>query len=409
MQISKIMAVRIFIPFAFGYFLSYIFRVVNAVIAPDLAADLHVNPSQLGLLTSTYFIAFASSQLPLGVLLDRFGPRIVESFLLIFAGLGAIVFAKSQTLTGAIVGRALIGFGVSACLMAAFKSYVLWFPEKSWPRINGFQMAAGGLGAFTAAAPVEWALGVTDWRGVFIVLGVLCFITALAVFFIIPERRSDGGQETLRVQLNGIKSVFSSFEFWKIAPLATLCQAGCISLQGLWAGPYLRDVTGLSRTQVADILSVSAVAMILGFICLGIAAEKLAKRGISIYVTAVSGMGIFILVQIALIFQLPVPPYFFWSLFSFFGTSGILSYSALSYRFPKQLSGRVTTGINLMVFLAAFVLQWAIGGIINLWEISSHGSYHPAGYRAGFLFVFCLQAAGFIWCLFASFPKRAMR
>jgi len=131
MQISKITALRIFIPFAFGYFLSYIFRVVNAVIAPDLAIDLHVNPSELGLLTSTYFIAFASSQLPLGVLLDRLGPRIVESFLLVFAGLGAIIFAKAQTLTGAIVGRALIGFGVSACLMAAFKSYVLWFPEKS--------------------------------------------------------------------------------------------------------------------------------------------------------------------------------------------------------------------------------------------------------------------------------------
>ena len=116
---------KIFIPFAFGYFLSYLFRVVNAVIAPDLVADLKLDPSELGLLTSTYFIAFASSQLPLGVFLDRFGPRMVESFLLLFAGAGAIIFATSHTLTGVIIGRALIGFGVSACLMAAFKSYVI--------------------------------------------------------------------------------------------------------------------------------------------------------------------------------------------------------------------------------------------------------------------------------------------
>ena len=136
-----------FLPFAFGYFLSYLFRVVNAVIAPDLVADLQINPSQLGLLTATYFIAFASFQLPLGVLLDRYGPRIVESFLLIFAGIGALIFAKADTLTGVVIGRAFIGFGVSACLMAAFKSYVIWFPENSWPRINGLQMAAGGLGA----------------------------------------------------------------------------------------------------------------------------------------------------------------------------------------------------------------------------------------------------------------------
>ena len=265
---------------------------------------------------------------------------------MVFAGLGAIIFAKAQTLTGAIVGRALIGFGVSACLMAAFKSYVLWFPEKSWPRINGFQMAAGGLGAFTAAAPVEWALGMTDWRGIFILLGILSFITALAVFFIVPEKQSDNsGRETLRAQLNGIRSVFSSFEFWKIAPLATFSQAGCISVQGLWAGPYLRDLTNLSRSQVAQVLSVTAVAMILGFICLGIGAEKLAKRGISIFVTAVSGMGVSILIQLAVAFQLPVQPYILWSLFGFFGTAGILSYAALSYRFPKQLSGRGTTGM----------------------------------------------------------------
>ena len=180
---------RVFLPFAFGYFLSYLFRVVNAVIAPDLVADLHINPSQLGLLTSTYFIAFASSQLPLGILLDRFGPRIVESFLLVFAGIGALIFAKSQTLTGVIIGRAFIGFGVSACLMAAFKSYVIWFPEKLWPRINGFQMAAGGLGALSATTPVEWLLNFTDWRGLFLLLSILSFSIALGVFLVVPEKK----------------------------------------------------------------------------------------------------------------------------------------------------------------------------------------------------------------------------
>ncbi len=158
---------RVFLPFAFGYFLSYLFRVVNAVIAPDLVSDLSIDLSQLGLLTSTYFIAFASSQLPLGIFLDRFGPRAVESFLLIFADIGALIFASSHSFTGVIIGRAFIGFGVSACLMAAFKSYVIWFPEKLWPLINGFQMAAGGLGALSATTPVEWMLSVTDWRGLF--------------------------------------------------------------------------------------------------------------------------------------------------------------------------------------------------------------------------------------------------
>ena len=81
---------RVFIPFALGYFLSYLFRVVNAVLAPDLAADLGVGPSELGLLTAAYFITFAAFQLPLGVLLDRFGPRKIEAFLLIFAAIASL-------------------------------------------------------------------------------------------------------------------------------------------------------------------------------------------------------------------------------------------------------------------------------------------------------------------------------
>ncbi len=398
-------ALRIFIPFAFGYFLSYLFRVVNAVIAPDLVAELHINPSQLGLLTSTYFIAFASSQLPLGILLDRFGPRVVESFLLVFAGLGAFIFAKSHTLTGVIIGRAFIGFGVSACLMAAFKSYVIWFPEKLWPRINGFQMAAGGMGAMFATTPVEWVLQITDWRGLFLILAFFSFCIAFGVYFIVPEKKSQGNQENFSVQIDGIKKVFKSQNFWRIAPLTTMTQAGFISLQGLWAGPWLRDIAGMSRPQIANVLFWAALAMILGFICLGFIAEKLAKRDVSILFTAVTGMSIFIGIQFFIAFQISWQPILLWSLFGFFGTSGILSYSALTYSFPKTLSGRVTTSINLLVFIMAFILQWAIGAIINRWETTANGNYHPSGYQAAFLTILGLQVAGLIWCLFSNHKK----
>ncbi len=396
---------RVFLPFAFGYFLSYLFRVVNAVIAPDLVADLNINPSQLGLLTATYFIAFASSQLPLGILLDKFGPRIVESFLLIFAGTGAFIFAKSQTLTGVIIGRAFIGFGVSACLMAAFKSYVIWFPEKIWPRINGFQMAAGGLGALSATTPVEWLLNVTDWRGLFLLLAILSFLSALGIFFIVPEKKSQNNKDSFFLQIKGIKQVFKSHNFWRIAPLTAMTQASFVALTGLWAGPWLRDIARMQRSEIAIVLFWAAFAMTAGFICLGFIAEKLAQRGISILYTAVTGMSIFMGIQIFIAFQIPIAPTFLWILFGFFGTSGILSYAALSSSFPRALSGRVTTSINLLVFIAAFILQWLVGVIINLWEVSSAGNYHPSGYQAGFLTILGLQTAGLVWCLFSGFKK----
>jgi sugar phosphate permease len=118
---------RIFIPFALGYFLSYFYRVVNSIIAGDLTTELNLNATELDFLTSTYLITFAVIQLPLGVLLDKYGPRKIEAVLLLFAAIGSAIFASAKSFNMLIIGRALIGLGISACLKAAFKSFVQWF------------------------------------------------------------------------------------------------------------------------------------------------------------------------------------------------------------------------------------------------------------------------------------------
>ena len=271
---NKPKLLRIFLPFAFGYYLSYLYRVVNAVMAPNLVADLGVDPSDLGLLTAAYFLTFAAFQLPLGVLLDRFGPRRIESALLLFAALGAFVFARAGSLAGLVVGRAFIGFGVSACLMAAFKAYVMWFPRGQLPLINGLQMAAGGLGALSATAPVEAMLGITDWRGIFFILAILTLVVAATVFCVVPEKDPGSEHLTFAQQLRGISQVFTSMTFWRIAPVTTLSQAGFLSIHGLWSGPWLRDVAGFGRSDVAGALLLVAAAMIAGFVLLGGAAER---------------------------------------------------------------------------------------------------------------------------------------
>lgn len=406
MNRSLTTTLRVFVPFAFGYFLSYLYRVVNAVIAPDLVADLGVGPSALGLLTSTYFIAFASSQLPLGVLLDRFGPRKTEAFLLVLAGIGALVFAGSGTLTGLILGRALIGLGVSACLMAAFKAYVLWFSEEQWPLINGFQMAAGGLGALVATTPVEATLQVTDWRGIFTFLGGFTLLVAVLIYLVVPEKPSDGKGESISDQLHGVRQVFSSLKFWRTAPLTTMSQATFLSIQGLWAGPWLKDVAGMDRMAVAESLQWVALAMIAGFIGIGTLAKKLARSGISPLTTAVTGMSLFMITQAAIILGFGENSILIWICFGFFGTSGIIAYASLSQSFPNHLSGRVTTGVNLLVFLVAFAGQWAIGAIVELWPIGTDGRYAMAGYQAGFAAMLGAQVLCLAWFFIATIRRR---
>jgi MFS family permease len=397
---------RVFIPFALGYFLSYLFRVVNAVIAPDLTADLSLDPSQLGMLTAAYFISFAACQLPLGILLDRFGPRRIESVLLLFAGAGALFFAGSESLPGIVFGRVLIGFGVSSCLMAAFKAYVLWFPKEQWPKINGFQMAAGGLGALTATAPVEAMLSVTDWRGVFSILAVLTLAVSASVFFVVPEKEREPEarmpETHLGDPLRGIVQVFSSLAFWRVAPLTAASQSAFLSVQGLWSGPWLRDVALLNRSEIAGVLLLIAAAMVAGFILLGTLAGHLNRKGIDPTKTAVIGMALFMCLQLAMILEIRSLTVPLWILYGFFGTTGIISYAGLSQQFPQHLTGRLTTGLNLLVFVSAFAVQWAIGAIIDLWPVGENGNYAPAGYRAGFALMLGFQIISLVWFFLAG-------
>lgn len=394
--------IRIFLPFAIGYFLSYLLRVVNAVISADLVADTGIGPSALGLLTATYFITFAVCQLPLGILLDRYGPRKTESVLLLFAAVGAVIFARADSLATLMVGRALLGFGVSACLMAAFKAYTLWFSRQRWPLINGLQMAAGGLGALAATSPVEWLLAVTDWRGLFMLLAGMSVAVSLVIFFTVPEHREQVVEQSFKKQLSGLGAVFSSMKFWRAAPVTALSQASFLAIQGLWIGPWLRDVGGYDRSQSADLMFWVALSMVAGFMLLGGLAERLSRQNIAVMTTAVTGMAIFMGIQ-ALIILLPsarvVPLWFF---FGFSGTAGIIAYAALSQDFPAALSGRVTTAVNLLVFLAAFAGQWAIGVMIERWPAKALGGYGEAGFRAGFALMLGMQLVALGWFFVAT-------
>lgn len=393
---------QIFLPFAFGYFLSYLYRVINAVLAPDLVAEIGLEAAELGLLTSTYFITFAAFQLPLGVLLDRFGPRKIEAALLLIAASGALIFAYAESLKGLIIGRALIGLGVSACLMAAFKAFVMWFPMQQLPRINGFQMAMGGLGALTGTAPVEFALSFTDWRGLFKGLAMLSLAVAMAIIYVVPKRKSESLDLKLSDQIKGIGIIFKDSKFWRIAPLTTFSQTTYLSIQGLWAGPWLRDVAGMNRIAVAETLMWLALAMIAGFIVLGTIAEKLSRKGIPPMTVAACGIFLFMIQLLLLVFE-PVQ----WAmpvmiLFGFLGTSGILPYAVLSQSFPSHLSGRVNTALNLLVFIAAFSAQWGIGAIIGHWPLTEAGGYSPHGYKAAFVVMLGLQVVSFLWFIFSG-------
>jgi sugar phosphate permease len=177
----------VFMPFAVGYYLSYLFRVINAVVAKPLVDEVGLDAAQLGLLTSIYFLTFAAIQLPLGAALDRFGCRRVQAALLLLAAAGAVTFALAPGLSGLLLGRGLIGLGVAGALIAGLKAIAEWFPRERLQLVNGAFIAFGAAGAVTATVPVEWLLAWLDWRDVFLLLGAAAAAVSLLVLLVVLD------------------------------------------------------------------------------------------------------------------------------------------------------------------------------------------------------------------------------
>ena len=396
---------RLFLPFASAYFLSYLFRTINAVVGPILGTELSLGAAQLGLLTSAYFIAFGAAQLPLGMLLDRFGARRVNAGLLLFAATGAAVFATSHSITGLAIGRGLIGLGVSACLMASFKAFSQWFPPEKMPSLTGWIMTFGTLGALFSTAPLEAALQVASWRQIFFLLGGMTVLIAAWQFFGVPEKPSTTRPEPLSAQWAGIRQVLRSRHFWRIAPTGLFLIGGFMAIQSLWSSAWLMQVNGYSRAEAADHLAAMSMAMIVAYALIGLVSGGLARRGISPMMLLAGGLSIASLTLLLIITEASSQHYLLWIVYGSFSSFGTLSYAVLSTGFPASLSGRVNTTYNLTSFVGAFAFQWGIGLLID-WQ-RAQGLGNSIAHRNAFIVVLVCQVLAIVWLLIPGKREKA--
>jgi predicted MFS family arabinose efflux permease len=386
-------------PFALGYFLSYLFRAVNAVVGPRLVADLGLSAAELGLLTSAYLFAFALFQLPLGVLLDRFGPRRVQAALLACAAAGSLLFAIGQDIAMLTFGRALIGLGFAGGLMSGFKAVVLWVPEPRRALANAAIMSFGALGILVATVPTELAVAAVGWRAVFVGLAAITFAVAALIFAAVPEQGVSAGGELLAGQIASLVRILRDRAFWRLAPLLATTAGSHIAIQTLWAGPWFRDVAGLDRIGVANHLMVMGVAFLVGILLSGAVADWLVRRGVDLLTVMLAFIALFLCSELAIVLQLTSLNLLMWVVFGMTGQVAVLAYPWLSSYFGAALSGRANTAMNLVLFLFAFGAQYAIGAIIDLFPPSAAGGYDPRGYQAGFGVFFAAQLVALAWYL----------
>jgi predicted MFS family arabinose efflux permease len=386
---------QIYFAFAAAYLLSYLFRTVNAVIYPELARDLALPASSLGLLTSAYLFAFGAMQLPVGMLLDRYGPRRVEPVLMLMAGVGAWLFAAAETVVGLTIGRAVIGLGVCACLMAPLKAISAWYPMDRQTSLAGWMMVAGGVGALAATTPLEWTLHVLHWRTIFIVLGAAAVLSALGIWWRVPDLPAPAQRVGLAAQWAVVQRVFAHPRFWWIAPLAALGMGSFMAIQGLWAVPWLMEVAGETRAGAARHLLAMGVLILLGYVALGALGTRLARRGVHARHLFAGGFFASIAAFACIVLRVP-GGYLWWTLFGLGASVNVLAFTVLNEGFGRELTGRTNTTLNLLMFGASFLIQWGLGVIVDAVRLAT-GADTASGLRVAFAVVLALDVAGYAW------------
>lgn len=385
-----------FAAFAFAYFFSALLRAVTATLAPAFSAELGLSAGDLGLLAGAYFLGFAVMQLPLGRALDRHGPRSVLLFFLSLAVLACAAFALARDLTSLLLARALIGVGVSACLMAPLTAYRRHLGVPAQMRANSWMLMTGSLGMLASTLPVQWLLPTVGWRGLFWWVAALLMLANVVIAVAVPRDRSAGAVEDSTAL--SYREIFRHHYFVRLAPMAFFVYGGLLAVQSLWAGPWLTDVAGYSAAEAAGGLFVVNLSMLTTFFMWGVAMPHVTRRGWAVDRLITLGVPLSLLLLVGAVALGPRVGAAWWAIWCVSCTFISLSQPAVGQAFPAVAAGRALSAFNLVIFLGVFCVQWGIG--LGIDALSALGWSRVAAFQAAFgLFALAsaLSYAWFVW------------
>lgn len=382
----------LFAVLALIYMLVYFYRVSLAVIAGDVSHDLHLSPEELGTLSGILFYVYAFAQLPLGPLIDRFGGRLVISGCGLLTTAGGLLFSQAQSLNSAMAARMLIGVGTASVLMATFAIFSRWYSRQEFGRASSLMIAFGNLGNLCGTAPLALGVAAIGWRSSFLLIAVLQGIATLLIFTLVRDRPplAAAAVAVEAPRTIGIfaawRMIFSSGSFWLLGFLCFFWYGNYLAIQGLWGGPYLRELMGLSREKTGEMLMYVSI----GFVAGSYYSDACVRRffaGSQKRMLIIGSSLLAVLMTAFLGWGELLPPWLLAFTLLLLGTavsSGVLIYPIIRASFPVSIVGTALTSLNFFVLLGAAVTQQAMGMIIGA-QTPAGMTPPPAAYHHAFL------------------------
>jgi sugar phosphate permease len=389
------------------YVVSQFIRNSIGVIAPNLAVEMALTPLDLGFLSSIYFFVFAATQIPLGVALDRFGPKLCMLVCVGLTVLGCAMFAAAQSAGSLVVARALLGFGTASFLMAPCALYARWFPSERFSTLTGIHLGLGTLGALLATAPLAFATAAVGWRATFLGIGAAAALIGAVIWLIVrddpPGVRTEPHHETLKESFAGIWDVIRTPSMGRVFFAQVAIYPSYLLVASLWGGPYLTHVYGYDLAGRGDILFLAALAQVLGSFLWGPTDRWFGSCKTPVLISMAGLFGALLLFALASPMPFPLLLIAFVMLGFFTGpVAPVLTHGRLLA--APRLFGRTITLLNIGAIGGGFLVQLISGALIDLFPMDG-GAYPLAAYRL----VFGLQAGlvliGFI-IYFRSLDRR---
>jgi MFS family permease len=365
---------------------SQFLRTSIGVIAPDLAREIGLSAAGIGLLASSFFMSFAAAQVPLGVAIDRFGPRLVLAGSTVITVVGTLVFAWATTAELLVVGRVLLGIGCSSFFIAPLTIYSRWFAPERFSTVVGIQLGVSALGMLAATAPLGFATAAFGWRASFVAVAVITAIVGAIVYAIArdypPGASPPPRHESLRDAIRGLAVVARTPSVPRLFAMHFAGYSVLVTVLGLWGGPYLADVYGHGVERRGELLFVMAIANVLANMVWGPADRLFASYKRPVIAGAV--VAALLLAWLAYAGKPDATSLIVWFIAfgAFTAYTPVLTAHGRSL-FPPEFVGRGLTLLNLGTMSGVFILQFVTGLVVDLFPAEG-GAYPVDAYRAAF-------------------------